>query len=159
MADQRDPYDFGPPPARRPGATSGYGSGGFGDAPPEHTLAAPLRDEFGRMDHGPALTDPYVVVRTPVVWLAAAIGLGLAGAVVAWFFGDAIGPALAAWVLAGPLAIGLLAVHSLRDTALRTRLGYDRRPSATGLYTAAIVVAAVGIGLSAWRIAEWAGRL
>ena len=168
MAEPRDPHDFGPPPTRPTAAASGYGSRGFDDPVfgggsggglGERTFAAPPENEFDRTYQGPALADPYVVVRTPVIWLALAILLGAAGAVLALLLGGTIELAVTAWVLAGPLAIGLLAVHSLRDTALRTRLGYDRRAGAGALYLASIVVAAIGIGISAWRIAEWAGRL
>jgi hypothetical protein len=160
MAEPRDPYDFGPPISRRGSGPPDYGAGSFGTPQAwEQTRPAPIDDEFGRTDHGPGLADPYVVVRTPVVWLLGAMVLGIAGAVGAALLGTSISVALAAWFLAGPLAIGLIAVHSWRDTALRTRLGYDQLQGATAMYAATIVVAAVGIGLSAWRIAEWAGRL
>ncbi len=164
MTDGDDPYDFGPPSARpHPGEVYGGGSyGGVdrsgGDAGWQPTLTSPVED-FTRVDHGPAVVDPYVIVRTPLVWLLAATVLGLAGAALALLLGEQIGMALGAWVLAGPVAIGLLAVHSLRDTALRTRLGYDPRTAATAFYAVAIVAAAAGITVSAVRIAEWAGRL
>lgn len=157
MTDQHDPYDFGSPP--HSGATSGYGAGAFGDEPRNPTLAAPSPDDFTRIDRDAVPSDLYAIVRTPVIWLAAASVLGLAAAVIAAIWGDSIQLAFTAWVLAGPVAIGLLAVHSLRDTALRTRLGYDQRQGAVALYIVAVAAAAVGIGLSAWRIAEWAGRL
>jgi hypothetical protein len=140
-----------------PSGGSPYGSDPFGD-PVQGRTSAMHDDMVDRAQRVP-LVDPYVVVRTPVVWLLAAIGLGLAGAVLAAFLGESIQLALLAWALAGPLAIGLLAVHSLRDTTLRARLGYDERSTAGTLYATTVLVAAVGIGISAWRIAEWAGRL
>jgi hypothetical protein len=160
MADPRDPYDFGPPTSRQGSDPPPYAAGSFGTPHAwNQARSAPIDDEFGRTDHGPGLADPYVVVRTPVIWLLCAMVLGIAGAVGAAVLGSSISAALVAWVLAGPLAIGLIAVHSLRDTALRTRLGYNQLTGATAMYAVTIVVAAVGIGLSAWRIAEWAGRL
>lgn len=83
--------------------------------------------------------------------LVAAVAAGVAGA--------AVPVALVSWVLAGPLAIGLLAVFVTRDARAQTRPVYVRPDWIGALYGVTIVIAAAGILLSAWRIADWVGRL
>ena len=162
--DEHGAGNYGPttygPSNHGPGnyGPDGYGSSSYGGQLNPYGDPAP-HTAFDDLNHPAPAVDPYVVVRTPIVWLASATALGLVAAVVAGLFGDRVGLAFTSWALAGPVAIGLLAVHALRDTALRTRLGYDRRSIATGLYAAAVGAAALGIGLSAFWIAVWAGRL
>ena len=67
-------------------------------------------------------------------------------------------PALAGWLLAGPLAIGALAVYTRVDTRRRSESIYSAPRWAARLYWAVLVVCLVGIALGAWQIALWAGR-
>jgi hypothetical protein len=103
--------------------------------------------------------DAELIGRPPFVWLILALVLGLVAAVVAWIFGASLWIALGMWVLAGPIAIGLLALFTQRDVQQRAKPIYDAPSWIPVLYWSAIVAAAVGIGVSAWNIADWAGRL
>lgn len=68
-----------------------------------------------------------------------------------------IGSAAAAWLLAGPIAIGLYGLFLTRDTTSRARAGYGY-PSWLGLATVAtLALAGIGIIASAWFVALWAG--
>ena len=107
-------------------------------------------------------TTATTIGRPPVVWLVG--GLVLSSAAIAtallrgWSADGSIGLAFAAWVAAGPLAIGLLAVHSVRDTQQRARPVYASPTWMPTLYRAVVVLAAVGVVVSAVDIALWAGR-
>ena len=72
--------------------------------------------------------------------------------------GGVLVTALAGWLLAGPLAIGALAVYTRVDTRRRSESIYSAPRWATTLYWAVLVVCLVGIALGAWQIALWAGR-
>ena len=88
--------------------------------------------------------------------------LAVAGAVLALISaasgGGVLVTALAGWLLAGPLAIGALAVYTRVDTRRRSESIYSAPRWATTLYWAVLVVCLVGIALAAWQIALWAGR-
>jgi hypothetical protein len=85
--------------------------------------------------------------------------LAVVCAVAAAVIGESPQVAFAAWVGAGPVAIGLLAAFSVQDTAQRARPVYSAQPWTRALYWAVVVLAAIGIGISAWQLALWAGRL
>lgn len=102
---------------------------------------------------------PITAGHPPVRWLVAGIVVAAVAVVTAAVFGRSVPVAFAAWALAGPVAIGLLAVFAVRDTRERSRPLYTSPSWTPTLYWSVIVVAAVGIALSAWRIADWAGRL
>jgi hypothetical protein len=166
-----DPFDFGPHPGgsrwsppdgqtNLPGGPPQYGPPQYG--PPPGPAPGPT-DLWPPSPSGPGLDPPDLsaaaVGKPPLVWLVAALVVGLAGAVVA-FFGRNPVIAVVAWALAGPGAIGLLAVFTQRDVGQRALPIYIHSPGRTmALYWAAILVAAVGIAVSAWYIAQWAGRL
>ena len=98
----------------------------------------------------------------PLTWFAVTLLLAMAGVVLtvisAASGGGVLVPALAGWLLAGPLAIGALAVYSRVDTRRRSESIYSAPRWTTTLYWAVLVVCLVGIALGAWQIALWAGR-
>lgn len=95
--------------------------------------------------------------RPPVHWLlAAALGVAV-GLVIAVSQGRSALAAVA-WLLTGPLALGLLAVYTRADLVQRARFSYRPRTLATALYTAVLVGAAIGVLLSGWHFADWLAR-
>lgn len=98
----------------------------------------------------------------PLTWFAVTLMLAVAGAVLAVISAAAGGgvlmTALAGWLLAGPLAIGALAVYTRVDTRRRSESIYSAPRWTATLYWAVLVVCLVGIALGAWQIALWAGR-
>jgi hypothetical protein len=96
------------------------------------------------------------------VWFLVAFGIAVAGAVIALvgaLAGGILATAVAGWFLAGPVAIGALAVYTRVDTRRRTDAIYSA-PGWTGLlYWMVLVVCLAGIAVGAWQIALWAGRL
>jgi hypothetical protein len=98
----------------------------------------------------------------PLKWFAVTLLLAVAGVVLAVISaasgGGVLVPALAGWLLAGPLAIGALAVYTRVDTRRRSESIYSAPRWTATLYWAVLVVCLVGIALGAWQIALWAGR-
>ena len=98
----------------------------------------------------------------PLTWFAVTLLLAMAGVVLAVISaasgGGVLVPALAGWLLAGPLAIGALAVYTRVDTRRRSESIYSAPRWTATLYWAVLVVCLVGIALGAWQIALWAGR-
>jgi hypothetical protein len=98
----------------------------------------------------------------PLKWFAVTLLLAVAGVVLAVISAASGGgvpvPALAGWLLAGPLAIGALAVYTRVDTRRRSESIYSAPRWTATLYWAVLVVCLVGIALGAWQIALWAGR-
>jgi hypothetical protein len=165
--EERNPFDFGsnapaapgwaPPPGAVPAQTDPlvrYGTDRSTAAwPPPVSPGDPVQG-------GDAFAATRAVGSAPIAWLVAALVAGAAGAVLAGFWGAQVVFAMAGWVLSGPGAIGMLAVFSQRDVRQRALPVYLSSSGRTkSLYTAAIVVAGIGIGISAWYIALWAGRL
>lgn len=147
-----DPFDFeGASRQPRPAVPSSpYGSG----PPPVGPVAAGPPGgvpEFARARRG--------AVGPPVGWLVAALVVAAGAAVVALLLGTDVPVAFLCWVLAGPGAIGLISVFVLRDTRARSLPLYIRPPWIGALYAVAVLAVVAGIGASAWRIADWWGRL
>ena len=174
-----DPFDFGPHPGGsgwQPSGGSGQGNlpGGpirYGPPPgagptapvPPPTAPGPTAQWPPPSDGPPGFDPPDLSATTvgkpPLGWLVGALAVGLVGAVVA-FFGRNPAIAIVGWALAGPGAIGLLAVFAQRDVGQRALPIYIHSPARTAaLYWAVIAAAAVGIAVSAWYLALWAGRL
>jgi len=116
------------------------------------------RDAFGQAITAGTLA----TAGPPLKWFAVALVLAGAGVVLALVSatdgGGVIVPALAGWLLAGPLAIGALAVYTRVDTRRRSEAIYSAPRWAARLYWAVVIVCLVGIALGAWQIALWAGR-
>lgn len=146
-------------PARNPAAPTqtgdAFGAAGAGTVGPG--FAADAFGSTGAMS-GPALR----TAGPPLIWVAAALALALGGAAVALIgvlTGGMIGTALTGWLLAGPAAIGALAVYNRVDTRRRTASIYSAPAWTARLYWVVLAACLVGIALSAWQIASWAGRI
>jgi hypothetical protein len=170
MSDGRGPFGFGsrpdsgswgppappggfPPPATPPGGTAAGTPGGWSPVPGP-PQADPGGAPFEQRGFGGEL-----VGRPPVGWLVGALVLGVAAAAIALTLGASFWVAMGAWLVAGPVAIGLLAVFGQRDIRQRARPIYHAPSWVPLLYWSTLVAAAAGVGASAWRLAEWAGRL
>ena len=116
------------------------------------------RDAFG----GPFTAGTLATAGPPLKWFAVALALAVAGVVLALVSaaegGGVIAPALAGWLLAGPLAIGALAAYTRVDTRRRSESIYSAPRWTARLYWAVLLVCLAGIALGAWQIALWAGR-
>lgn len=137
-----------PPPHDRGGA-GGYVPGGF------------PQGDLGTQAPGPAAPpapDDDLVGTPPLAWLLAALAVGLVAAGIALVLGGSILYATVAWALAGPVAIGLLAVFTQQDVRRRSLPIYAAPQWVSTLYWAVVAVAGVGVLTSAWHIAEWVGR-
>jgi lysylphosphatidylglycerol synthetase-like protein (DUF2156 family) len=66
--------------------------------------------------------------------------------------------AVAAWVLAAPAGIGLLAVYRHRDAREQAKPGYTMTAASRALGVAVPVLIFLGAVASSLRLAEWAGR-
>jgi hypothetical protein len=179
MGEQWDPWNQGPqqggrwgppggdgrggtPPAGGGFAPGGFTPGGFtpGGSPSDRFPTGRPADEpaFGGFG-SPQLADDDLVGAPPKIWLIAALVLGLAAFAVALVLGASIGYAFAAWLLAGPVAIGLLAVFAQRDVRQRALPIYGAPGWLPALYWSAVVAAGLGVCAGAVRIALWAGNL
>jgi hypothetical protein len=145
-------YPSGPPsPPSGPYGSGATGVGPTPPGPPTGPFAAP---------GPPGLSLAIEVTTPPIGWLVAAIVAGLVALAVVLGFGGAVEWAVVAWVIAGPVAIGLLAGFTIHDNRRQTSPLYDnRRPLVPSLYWPAVAVAGAGIAISAWYIADWVGRL
>jgi len=65
----------------------------------------------------------------------------------------------AGWLLAGPVAIGVLAEFSRIDIRRRTHAVYSAPRWVPNVYWAILGVCLLGIAVGAWHIALWAGTL
>ena len=168
------PASGSPPPQAGAGAQppSGQGSGGFstGFDPwanqpktqprpgQQDTSESGGRDAFGQA----TITGTLTTAGPPLKWFAVALVLAVAGVVLALISatsgGGVLATALAGWLLAGPIAIGALAVYTRVDTRRRSESIYSAPRWAATLYWAVLLVCLIGIALGAWQIALWAGR-
>lgn len=151
------PAPAGPPAS--PGAPTGD-DGAFGSAPEFGFGSADGRDAFGQLatPTGGALT----TAGPPLKWFAVALGLAVLGIVlggVSALGGGVIWTAGPAWLLAGPIAIGALAVYSRVDTQRRTDAIYSAPGWVSTAYWVVLGACLVGIAIGAWQIALWAGKL
>lgn len=153
---------FDPWANQRPPATGPQPTGPFAAADPTAFDPTAGRDAFGQLTPGPAALCALTTTRPPLVWFAVALALALAGAALAGLSalsGPTIAAAAAGWLLAGPFAIGALAVFSRVDTRRRTEAIYSAPTWTSTLYWVVLAVCLAGIALGAWQIALWAGTL
>lgn len=173
MAHSSDPFDFSDfssaqspaspqyrdsgavEPGRAPSSWSAQGFDAYSPADLPPTAASPSSGEF-RADQASAVV---VTGRPPVVWLVASAIAVLAGVVLGIVGGSSGVVAIAAWLLAGPVGIGLLAVFTLHDTGQRAMPVYQGGSWSRTAYWVILACAGVGISLGAWHIADWIGRL
>lgn len=153
---------FDPWANQRPAAPTPQPGEPFGAAGPAAFDPTAGRDAFGHLTEGPVGVGALATARPPLVWFAVALALAVAGAALAGLSavsGPMIAAAAAGWLLAGPLAIGALAVFSRVDTRRRTEAIYSAPSWTSTLYWAVLAVCLIGIALGAWQIALWAGTL
>lgn len=83
--------------------------------------------------------------------------LGLAVGIVSLFL---IAPLSAlGWVLAGPVAIGLMALYLARDTARRSAAIYVRPDWVKAAYAGVVVLFVIAVLVTAYAVADWVGRM
>ncbi|MBS9533709.1 hypothetical protein KIH27_08935 [Mycobacterium sp. M1] len=148
------------PAAAGPAAPDPGGLFGAGAAP--GIGAQDGRDAFGHLTINPTGPGALTTSGPPLVWFAVAIALAVGGALLSGFGalqGGNIGTALAGWLLAGPVAIGALAVFNRVDTRRRTDAIYSAPSWTATLYWVVLALCLVGIVVGAWQIALWAGTL
>jgi hypothetical protein len=178
---QPNPFDFSdfgppnrpsgpiPPPAGPggPAAAPPQGGGGFStgfDPWANQPKTQPRSGQSGGQDAFGQATDAGTLATAgpPLKWFAVTLVLAVAGAGLALISaasgGGVLVTALAGWLLAGPLAIGALAVYTRVDTRRRSESIYSAPRWTATLYWAVLVLCLVGIALGAWQIALWAGR-
>lgn len=148
-----DPFNFGPPPGRQPGPPPGVPSQSpFTGGP------GPFGMPAGPAGSGPA-PGPVLTVAHPPTWLLfLAGGLALAAGIVAVVVADPV-VAIVCWVVAGPIAIGLLALFVVKDTFARAGDVYSAPDWVKPLHYGAIALCLLCILAPALRIADWVGRL
>ncbi len=151
-----DPWANQRPAPPRPGAPDAFAGG-----PPMFDPTSG-RDAFGQLTASPAGIGALTTAGPPLVWFAVALALALVGVGLAGtsaLGGPMIAAAAAGWLLAGPLAIGALAVFSRVDTRRRTEAIYSAPAWTSRLYWVVLAVCLIGIAVGAWQIALWAGTL
>jgi len=145
-------WDFG-------GSPSGAGSSGSWDSapPPAQPLGgAPVSG----LSPDPQIAPPSGgsrVSSAPLVWLAAPAAVALI-AIVTQALTRNHWVAVGAWVLAGPVAIALLAVFVRRDTERRADPWYAESALVDWARRVVVVLALVGVALSAYTIADAVAR-
>lgn len=142
-------------PAVSTTSTPPTGFGDAGGATANQGLTTENRTGFGGTSTAPALGS----VRTPLGWLIAGIVVAAVAAAIALVLGTEPAVAVAAWALAGPVAIGLFAVYLLLDTRGRTQLMYSPPSWTPWLYRGGLLVVLLAVIVCAGRIALWAGRV
>lgn len=175
MHSSSDPFDFSEYSSSRDGADNPPSDSPWAGIQPAADPFGTPNDPFsgfGGASNAPAgngFATPHQLARpsgveqgrTPLAWVLGAFLVTLVG-IGATLLTFALGPvawAVLGWLLAGPVAALLLAQHMVADTRERTRPTYDGSSFLHGTYWVSVALAAVGIVLGAWQIAEWAGRL
>jgi hypothetical protein len=146
--------------ARAENPTPGDQADSFGAASAVAFDPTSDRNTFGQLTASPA--GALSTAGPPLVWFAVALALAVVGIALAGFSalsGPMIASAIGGWLLAGPLAIGALAVFSRVDTRRRTEAIYSAPTWTSTLHRVVLAVCVLGIGVGAWQIALWAGTL
>jgi hypothetical protein len=117
------------------------------------------RDAFGPTTADPMGAETLAVAHPPVALFGLAFALAAVGLAIGLVWGPRLGAAFAGWLLAGPVAIGVLAGYSRVDTHRRTHAVYSAPRWVTRVYWAILAVCLLGIAVGAWHIALWAGTL
>lgn len=107
-----------------------------------------------------AISADLTPVYAPIGWLLGALGVALVALAAALLAGQVPWVALVAWVLGGPVTIGLTTVYGSVDTTRRTQPGYGtgRQTLARLLYGAALAAGLAAVLAAALHLAFWAGR-
>lgn len=132
-------------PGNEPGGSGGGGSTGWvGDSTTTTVSPGP--------DAGSSAS-----ASAPILWLIAGIVVALAATVLGFFWRELTG-GIIGWVLAGPVAIGLLCLFALLDNKARQNPWYGEGALDAWLRRALVVMALVGIAVNAWTIADVVAR-
>lgn len=143
MGSPYNPFDSG--------AATNVGGPGPGGQPNQGGYGA-----FGAATSGSAA--PLTIGKPPAGLLAIGAGIAVLGVVLAAvFWGSEV--ALLGWLLAGPVAIGVLAFYAARDTARRAEPVYLRPDWLSMAYAAVAALVVIGIVVSSLSVAFWAGQL
>jgi hypothetical protein len=156
-----DPWANQPRSGARP-ENPNPGADAFGAASAAAFDPAGGRDAFGQLTTSPAGAAALSTAGPPLVWFVVALALAVVGVALAGISalsGPLIASAVGGWLLAGPLAIGALAVFSRVDTRRRTEAIYSAPTWTSTLYWVVLAVCLLGIAVGAWQIALWAGTL
>jgi hypothetical protein len=116
-------------------------------------------DAFGPRSADALGAEALTVAHPPVALFALAFALAAVGLAIGLAWGPRLGAAFAGWLLAGPVAIGVLAEYSRVDTRRRTHAVYSAPRWVPNVYWAILGVCLLGIAVGAWHIALWAGTL
>jgi len=150
---------FDPWAGQPPTAAPRTGQDTFGPPAGQDAFGQPTgQDAFGQTG---SAAGTLATAGPPLHWFAVALALAVAGVVLAGIgalSGGNIVTALIGWLLAGPVAIGALALYTRVDTRRRTETIYSAPTWAATLYWVVLVVCLIGIAVGAWQIALWAGR-
>ncbi|KZS51724.1 hypothetical protein A4G26_19940 [Mycobacterium kansasii] len=144
-----------PAEASTPG--DAFGSSGTTTSDP-----AARRDTFGQLTASAMGTGTLTTAGPPLAWFGVAFALAIVGVALAGISaltGPMIATALGGWLLAGPFAIGALAIFSRVDTRRRTEAVYSAPTWTSTLYWGVLAVCLLGIAVGAWQIALWAGTM
>ena len=172
-----DPFDFSefgvgraartppgqtPPTGQAPGRPSNRGfDTGFDPFAGQRVSGSDTdhRDAFGPTTAGALGADALAVAGPPLALFALAFALAAVGLVIGLAWGPRLAAAFAGWLLAGPVAIGVLAEFSRIDIRRRTHAVYSAPRWVPNVYWAILGVCMLGIAVGAWHIALWAGTL
>jgi len=94
----------------------------------------------------------------PTGLLVASLVTAFIGGVVGGALGGVPAIALAAWALAGPLTILLLALYQRADASRRAYALYSPPAWAPAMYTVAVILMLLAVVVCALQIALWVGR-
>jgi len=117
------------------------------------------RNVFGPTTAGALGADALTVAGPPVALFALAFACAAVGLAIGLAWGPRVGAAFAGWLLAGPVAIGVLAEFSRVDTRRRAHAVYSAPQWVPNVYWAIVGVCLLGIAVGAWHLALWAGTL
>ncbi len=164
MAKSSDPFDFG---GSASGTTSGSTPSGirregepdddpFGYSDPIRGMSS---SAYGGSDLSTTVSTTLSgAAEPPVWWLLAAAITAIGGGLLAATLGFGGLLAISAWVLAGPVSIGLLAIFTTQDTRQRA-VSFSYPNWISRAYWTVLACALIGVTVSAWRLAGWVGRL
>jgi hypothetical protein len=116
-------------------------------------------DVFAPRTAGALGAEALTVARPPMALFALAFALAALGVAIGLLWGPRLAAAFAGWLLAGPVAIGVLAEFTRVDTRRRTHAVYSAPRWVPNVYWAILGVCLLGIAVGAWHIALWAGTL
>ncbi|NNG18291.1 hypothetical protein HJ590_01640 [Naumannella sp. ID2617S] len=179
------PSGSAPPPQSPP--PRGFGRQGFGGQPPQgqppqgaapqqqgfggqspfgdsgNPLSAPAptnrpTDVFGSGDPAAAGQPALTIARPPAFLLLIALGVAVVAGVVALLLNNIV-VAIICWFLAGPIAIGLVALFVIRDNWARASGAYSSPGWLKPLHIATVALCLLAILAPALRIADWVGHL